>query len=301
MIDLPAALRAYRQLVEGALEAAVGESGEPDGGLRDAMRYSLGGGGKRIRPLLLLAAGEAAGGSSADLLPFACAVEMIHCYSLIHDDLPAMDDDELRRGRPTSHVRFGEGLAILAGDALLTDAFRIMCAAAARSRRPQAAIGAVAEIATAVGAAGMVGGQAADLAAEGGDASVELVESIHRRKTGALIIAAVRAGALLAGCEGPALRHLSRYGERVGLAFQVADDVLDAVGTTAQTGKREGRDRARGKQTFPRLLGIDGARRYARDLSAEALVELEDFSARADPLREIARFVVERACGSGDS
>jgi geranylgeranyl diphosphate synthase type II len=297
--ELPAVLRRYRELVEEALRDAVGEPAAGDGGLGEAIRYSLLDGGKRIRPALLLAAGEAVGGAAADLLPFACAVEMIHCYSLIHDDLPAMDDDDLRRGRPTSHVRFGEGVAILAGDALLTEAFHVMCATAASAARPRAAIRAAAEIAAAAGVAGMVGGQAADLAAEGGTRSLAEVESIHRRKTGALIVAAVRAGALLAEADEAALARLSTYAERVGLAFQVADDVLDRVGTTAQTGKHQGRDRERGKQTYPLLLGVGAARDYARRLLAEALAELGGFDARAEPLRDLARFVVGRACGDG--
>jgi len=297
--ELPVSLLRYRGLVEEALRGVVPHPTENDGGLGEAIRYSLLDGGKRIRPVLLMAAGEALGGAPAALLPFACAVEMIHCYSLIHDDLPAMDDDELRRGRPANHVRFGEGLAILAGDALLTEAFRLMCASAAASPRPAAAIAAASGIAAAAGVSGMVSGQAADLAAEGSVATLAEIESIHRRKTGALIAAAVRAGAMLAGADERALARIGGYGERMGLAFQVADDVLDAVGTMAQTGKAQGRDRERGKQTYSLLLGIDAAREHARRLLAAALAELEVFDARAEPLREVARFVVGRACGAG--
>jgi geranylgeranyl diphosphate synthase type II len=264
--------------------------------LVEAVRYSLLGGGKRIRPILLLAACEAVGGAVEPAVSYACALEMIHTYSLVHDDLPAMDDDTLRRGRPTSHVVFGEGLAILAGDALLTEAFHVLAQSVERDRWPRRALRAVREIAEAAGPRGMVGGQAADLAAEGRVADLATVEFIHVRKTGALILAAVRAGALIGGARAPALQQLTRYGECLGLAFQIADDVLDAGAPTSVTGKEPGRDGVRHKATFPAVLGLPAAKQRARELREQALGALARFDRRADPLRGIAHLVVGRAC-----
>lgn len=294
-MNLAAYLDRRRRLVDRALDAEMALDPRHPNRLVEAMRYSLLGGGKRVRPILLLAAAEAVGGAAREVLPFACAVEMIHTYSLIHDDLPAMDDDELRRGRPTSHVVFGEALAILAGDALLTDAFRVMALAggALPARR---ALWAIREIAAAAGVHGMVGGQVADIEAEGKEPDLPTVEYIHVRKTGALLLASVRAGAILGGARETELRRLTRYGEFVGLAFQVADDILDEEGTVAETGKVQGRDAERKKVTFPAVMGMAAAKQRARDLRDEAVAELAWFSAAANPLREIARFVVARAC-----
>ncbi len=293
-MNLDRYLARRQQQVERFLERCVPPGGDT---LSEAMRYSLLAGGKRIRPALALAACEAVGGDAARVMPFACGIELIHTYSLIHDDLPAMDDDELRRGKPTSHVVFGEAVAILAGDALLTEAFRIMGEAAARAGAQQAsAIQVLTEVAAAAGARGMVAGQVADMQAENTPVDLPTVEMIHVRKTGALLRAAVRAGALLGAARPPALRRLTRYGEFIGLAFQVADDILDAEGTTATTGKRTGRDKARSKATFPAVLGLSAARQRAQDLLASALRELQSFDHRAEPLRAIARFVVSRAC-----
>jgi geranylgeranyl diphosphate synthase type II len=264
--------------------------------LAEAVRYSLLSGGKRIRPILLLAACEAVGGDTQRALPYGCALEMIHAYSLIHDDLPAMDDDALRRGQPTNHIVFGEGLAILAGDALLTEAFDLLTRSAQGAPQPQRALRAMHEIAMAAGARGMIGGQAADLAAEGGTPDLATVEFIHVRKTGALILAAVRAGALIGGAAAPALRHLTRYGECLGLAFQIADDILDAEAPTSVTGKEQGRDGVRHKATFPAVLGLPAAKQRARELLDQCVGALQRFDAAADPLRGIARFVVGRAC-----
>lgn len=299
-MNLPAYLERRQRLVNQALQTCVPvKPGHPNR-LVEAMRYSLLGGGKRIRPILLLAAAEAVGGKAGAVLPFACALEMIHTYSLIHDDLPAMDDDALRRGRPTCHVMFGEALAILAGDALLTDAFRVMAAATDKGLTPRRAMLAMREIAEAAGTYGMVGGQVADMEAEGRVPDLPTVEFIHVRKTGALLLASVRAGAILAGGRAGQLRHLTRYGEYVGLAFQVADDILDSEGTTAQTGKVPGRDRERQKVTFPAVMGLPAAKQRARDLLDSALKELRAFPRAADPLREIARFIVARACGTNN-
>lgn len=265
--------------------------------LTQAMRYSLFSGGKRIRPILALAASEAVGGQTTPVLPFACALELIHTYSLIHDDLPAMDDDDLRRGQPTSHIVFGEGIAILAGDALLTEAFRIMAEAAAKPGALQhRALQVLTEISKAAGARGMVAGQAADMEAERAVIDLPTVELIHIRKTGALIRAAIRAGALLGGARPDQLRRLTRYAEFLGLAFQIADDILDAESSTAVTGKATGRDKARHKATFPALLGLSATKERARELLANALRELRVFEYRAEPLRAIAEYIVGRVC-----
>jgi geranylgeranyl diphosphate synthase type II len=295
-VNLSVYLAQRQQRVNGFLERCVPASLQPEN-LAHAMRYTLLSEGKRVRPILAIAACEAVGGRIAPVLPFACALEMIHAYSLIHDDLPAMDDDDLRRGRPTNHVVFGEGMAILAGDALLTEAFRIMGEATVRAgARQSRAVQALVEIAKAAGAYGMVGGQVADITAEGTVPDLPMVEFIHVRKTGALIRAAVRAGALLGGARPGQLRHLTRYGELIGLAFQVADDILDAEASTAFTGKNTGRDQERRKATFPAVLGLSAAKEHARSLLAEALETVVPIGPRAQPLAEIARFAVGRAC-----
>jgi len=284
-----------RERVEAALDALF--PADPCHGhqLIEAIRYSLLGGGKRLRPILTLAACEAVGGDPDAAMPLACSLEMIHSYSLVHDDLPSMDDDALRRGRPTVHIAFGEGLAVLAGDALLTEAFVELLRAAERAPQPLRTLQAAREIAAAAGLRGMVGGQAADLAAEGMDADLPLVEFIHARKTGALLLAAVRAGALVGGADEAQLRALTRYGECLGLAFQIADDILDVEAPSARTGKSVGRDDQRRKATFPAVLGLPAAKARARELRDQALAALGGFPAAADPLRAMARFVVERA------
>jgi len=287
-----------RAMVEAALERALEPAAEVPPRLHEAMRYAVFSGGKRVRPVLSLMACEAAGGAPERALPFACALELIHTYSLVHDDLPAMDDDELRRGRPTVHVAFDEALAILAGDALLTEAFRLAAAGALTAGlEPARALGVVAAIAVAAGAGGMVGGQVADLEAEGVVADEALVASIHQRKTAALIAAAIDAGAVAGGASDDDLRALNAYGAALGLAFQVADDLLDATASTSVTGKREGGDAAHGKATYPAVLGIDGARRVARELLARCLDALAPLGDRAEPLRALATFIVERAAG----
>jgi geranylgeranyl diphosphate synthase, type II len=295
VIDLESYLAPRRQRVEAALDALFPVDPVHPHRLVEAIRYSLLGGGKRLRPILALASCEAVDGDTAAVLPLACALEMIHSYSLVHDDLPSMDDDALRRGQPTVHIAFGEGLAVLAGDALLTEAFVELLRAAERAPQPQRALQAAREIAEAAGLHGMVGGQAADLAAEGGDADLPLVEFIHVRKTGALLLAAVRGGALVGGADDHQLRGLTRYGECVGLAFQVADDILDVAAPSARTGKSVGRDGERRKATYPAVLGLVEAKTRARELRDEALAALDGMGAAADPLRALARFVVDRA------
>ena len=295
-MNLDVYLATRRAMVETALEQALAPAEGAPPRLLEAMRYALFSGGKRIRPILALAACEAVPAAPERALPFACTVEIIHTYSLVHDDLPAMDDDDLRRGRPTVHVAFGEAVAILAGDALLTEAFRVAAEGALAAGVEQSrALGILAAIAAAAGASGMVGGQVADLEAEGVAADLALVESIHRRKTAALIAAAVAAGAVAGGAGEDRLRALAAYGQALGLAFQVADDILDAVAPTAVTGKRTGRDAEHRKATYPAVLGIEGARRVARELLDSGLAAIASLGAPADPLRALATFVVARA------
>jgi geranylgeranyl pyrophosphate synthase len=260
--------------------------------LAEAVRYSALGGGKRLRPALVFAAAEGCGVDRELALPMAAAVEMIHAYSLIHDDLPAMDDDDFRRGRPTSHKVFGEALAILAGDTLLTQAFEVLAAAEAIAPARRVAI--IREIAAAGGAAGLAGGQVADLEGEGRELTLPELEFIHTRKTGALILASVRAGALAAGAGTEQLAALSEYARRVGLGFQIVDDLLDVEGDPAATGKRTGRDTTRRKATFPAIFGIEASRQRAAELIDEALAAIAAFGPEAGPLRALARFVGRR-------
>ncbi len=295
-MNLESYLADRRRMVDDALEHALAPADGVPQRLLDAMRYAVFSGGKRIRPILAIAACEAVPAPAHRVLPFACAVEFIHCYSLVHDDLPAMDDDDLRRGRPTLHVAYDEAHAILTGDALLTEAFRVAAEGARAAGVPaERAVAIIAAIAAGSGAAGMVGGQVADLAAEGAAANLALVESIHRRKTGALIAAAIESGALAGGAEGERLAALRRYAQALGLAFQVADDIMDATASTAVTGKREGGDAEHGKATYPAVLGLDDARRVGRELLAQCLAATAPLGESAEPLRAIASFVVERA------
>lgn len=261
--------------------------------LHAAMRYGVLGGGKRLRPALCLAAAKALGGDPAVAVVPACAVELIHAYSLIHDDLPAMDDDELRRGRPTTHIAYDEATAILAGDALQAMAFEWLAEQGNLSAEVRLAM--VQTLARASGSQGMVGGQAIDLAAVGQQVSLAQLEQMHRHKTGALIEASVSLGALTAVPE-PDLRHqaLASYAAALGLAFQVQDDLLDIEGDTSIMGKTQGSDSARSKPTYPVLLGKDGARRYLNQLLATCQQHLAGFGPEADPLRGMAEFVVTR-------
>ncbi len=263
--------------------------------LVEAMRYSLLAGGKRLRPILVLAASELFGLDAADAMPCACAIEMIHTYSLIHDDLPCMDDDELRRGRPTCHVVYGEAMAVLAGDALLTQAFGLMAEQAGVARvGPARTARAALELAQAAGAAGMIGGQVEDLAWEGRQADEAQLRRIHSLKTGALFCAAVRMGGILAGAGEGDLDRLGRYAAHFGLAFQIWDDVLDVVGDAALTGKGVGSDARQEKSTYVSLHGVDGARERAYAAVRQALGELEPFGRDAWVLRALAESVVDR-------
>ncbi len=260
-----------------------------------AVRYSLFAGGKRLRPILCLAAAEAVGGKADAVMPAACALELIHTYSLIHDDLPAMDNDDYRRGRLTSHKVFGEGIAILAGDALLTEAF---CLLTRRERMPgispERLLDVAAEAAEAAGFFGMVGGQALDIRSEGEAVDLENLQRIHRMKTGALLCVSLRTGTILAGGSPSELEALSDYGRQIGLAFQIADDILNVEGDQALLGKGTGSDAARGKVTFPALMGVAASRARAEELILRALGAIASFDERADPLRGIAGYILRR-------
>jgi geranylgeranyl diphosphate synthase type II len=288
-------LARWKSDVEGELDRLLPPAEAPPRSLHGAMRHAVFAGGKRIRPILLLSASEALGSPAETTLGAASAIEMIHTYSLIHDDLPAMDDDQLRRGKPTTHIAFGEAIAILAGDALLTLAFELLArhpAGAPAERRAEVVL----LVAHAAGAAGMVGGQADDLAAGRSPEPVseEHLISIHRRKTGALITASVLAGAVLAGADAEQRRRLRKYAEAIGLAFQVVDDILDVESTTAELGKSAGKDARDAKLTFPAILGLEESRRRAEQLCQEARFEAEALGPKALLLGEIAAFIVAR-------
>lgn len=262
--------------------------------LHRAMRYSLLAGGKRLRPVLVLASGEAFGAARDDLMPAACAIEMIHTYSLIHDDLPAMDNDDLRRGRPTCHRAFGEAVAILAGDALLTQAFRVL-SAEAPEHDPVKQVRVIREIATAAGTVdGMIGGQMADIENEGKRVDADTLEYIHRSKTGALITAPVVVGGIIAGASEDKIDGLRGFGERIGLAFQIADDILDVTATSEQLGKTPGKDLAAHKATYPSVHGIEASERRARQLVDEAIDIISGLGPSISTLAEIARFIIAR-------
>lgn len=295
-MDLKAYLKEQCQRIDGALDLYLPKETELPYSLHKAMRYSVFAGGKRVRPILMLAACQAVGGDTARAIPAACAMEMIHTYSLIHDDLPAMDNDDFRRGNPTNHKVFGEAIAILAGDGLLTEAFKLISDPRFAHDTPaEARLAVIREIAVCAGSYGMVGGQVVDMESEGKeDIDLPTVQYIHTHKTGALIKAAVVAGAILGGAGERQLAAITRYGEAAGLAFQIADDILDIEGTTEEIGKDAGSDEARGKATYPAVMGLAAAKLEAQAMMDEAMRALEIFGAEADPLREIAQYIVQR-------
>ncbi len=262
--------------------------------LKDAMRYSLLSGGKRLRPALCVMTADMFG-DSAPALDIACALEMIHAYSLIHDDLPAMDNDVMRRGKPTNHVVFGEAYAILAGDGLLNSAFEVMLTCAQRHRdKPLDYIGAISIIAAAAGTSGMIAGQAADIEFEGQSANADILEYIHQRKTGALILASVMAPSVLFRADRKMRNALETYGQCIGLVFQIIDDILDEEGDQTQVGKTLGKDAEANKQTFVRVYGIEASKRIARQKTDEAISALGVFGARAKCLEQLATFLLNR-------
>lgn len=261
--------------------------------LHDSVMYSLTAGGKRLRPILCIASYEACGGKE-DIIPYATAIEFIHTYSLIHDDLPAMDNDDLRRGKPTNHKVFGEGIAILAGDGLLTEAFSILSLPYYANVKVESLLKVISEISDAAGLRGMVAGQAYDLISEGENPDEEVVNFIHLYKTAQLIKASVRAGAILAEAGKPELDRLTIYGETAGVAFQIVDDILNIEGITEEMGKPKGSDINRQKMTYPRVFGIEESKKKAKELIDKALSAVETFDMKAEPLREIARYIIKR-------
>jgi geranylgeranyl diphosphate synthase type II len=291
LTDFPRLSSALREEVNAALAKYTEYDADTPPHLADAIRHSLLAPGKRLRPLLVLMASQACGSDYRDALPAACAVEMIHTYSLIHDDLPAMDDDDMRRGRPSCHAAFGEATAILAGDALLAQAFEVLATGIAP---PEVAARCCGELARAAGPSNLVGGQEDDLKAQFTDLPYEQLERIHRRKTGAMIRVSLRLGGIVGGAEEIRLAALDSYGQRLGLAFQIVDDLLDRQGNEQDLGKRAGKDLERGKLTFPAVLGAAESRRRAEELIAAATDAIRPLGPRAAGLEALARYVLER-------
>lgn len=294
MFELHAYLKERATLIECALASAVPTHDGLEARLFESMRYSLLEGGKRLRPILALATCEAVGGSIDDAMNYACALEMIHTYSLIHDDLPCMDNDDLRHGKPTNHKVYGDAIATLAGDALLTDAFAAVARLSFAKKHPEVALEVIAELSDAAGSRGMVSGQVIDLLGEGRQMNLEQLEYLHSKKTGALFLASVVGGARLGSANSVQIDSLSKYARALGLCFQVVDDLLDVEASTEQMGKRTNKDQAAGKDTYPMLIGVEQSRALARDLESRAQATLSTFDNRAEPLRAIAHFVVER-------
>jgi geranylgeranyl diphosphate synthase type II len=294
MIELKSYISQKNLIIDAALEKMI-QNSPSSPTLVKAMRYSLMAGGKRIRPVLCLAACEAVGGLPEDALTAACALEMIHTYSLIHDDLPAMDDDELRRGKATCHIAFDEATAILAGDALLTLAFEVLSSVPLTDGiQADQWLRVIRLISQAAGFRGMVQGQMLDIASEGLDLSGDELKTMHRLKTGALIESSLACGALLGGADQRQKDLLNNYAGKIGLAFQVADDILNVEGNPELMGKSTGTDSQRKKSTYPSVLGIQASRAFAEKLVQESLQALETFDKQADPLRAIARYIIER-------
>ena len=293
--DLKAYLSEKKAMVDKALEAYMPEPEGPASDVINAMKYSLFAGGKRLRPILCIAGTEAVGGTEKDCLPVACALELIHTYSLIHDDLPIMDDDDLRRGRPTNHKVFGEAVALLAGDGLLTEAFKLMTKDDfTKHVVPQVLLKVISLISHASGCQGMVGGQVVDIQSEGKAVDLSIVKFIHTHKTGALISASVVSGAILGRGNDSQLQAIISYGRKIGLAFQISDDILDIEGDTKALGKKAGADEKKGKITYPFVLGLKRSKEIQSQLVEAAVESLQPFDHTADPLRLIAQYIIER-------
>jgi geranylgeranyl diphosphate synthase, type II len=290
-MELPAFFEEDRQSVDRALERLLPREEAEPSSIHRALRYSVFAGGKRVRPVLCLEAARIFSSDVTAALPVACALEFLHTYSLIHDDLPALDNDDLRRGHPTCHKQFGEAIAILAGDALLTLAFETLAGAPIE---PARRVALVTEIASAAGTRGMVGGQVADLEAEGQSVTPEMLEYIHRSKTAALIRASVISGAIAGGAGEADVRQLRSFGEQIGWAFQVVDDILDVEESSAALGKTAGKDQAQQKATYPALFGLERSHQFARELARRAIAELEPYGERAANLRAVGEFLVLR-------
>jgi len=290
---LSAYLEKQRNLIERALSKAVPAASVRPSTIHAAMRYSLLGGGKRLRPILVLAAAEACGAKDpTDVLPAACAVELIHTYSLIHDDLPCMDDDDLRRGRPTSHKVYGEGVAVLAGDALLTRAFGLIAEITPAKRYPLAVL--LEETAKAAGSLQLIAGQVADIEAEGRKLSIADVRFIHERKTAALIVLSLRLGAMIANATPGQLKAVTQFGQALGLAFQIIDDILDVTQSSEQLGKSAGKDLKASKATYPAVIGLEASRKEAAKLTRKALSSIKLLGSHGIQLREIGESLLNR-------
>ncbi len=288
-------LEQYRILIDNSLMNYVAKPDFEETRVYEAMEYAFTGGGKRIRPILTLEFCRLCGADISDALPFACAVEMIHCYSLVHDDLPCMDDDALRRGKPSCHIAYGEAYALLAGDGLLTLAFETMLKNYEDSSvMPQNAAKAALELAKQAGYLGMIGGQTVDIASEGKNISLETLKLMHSLKTGALISAACKIGCIVAGASEDKIAAAEEYAKNIGLAFQITDDVLDAVGDTAQLGKNVGSDEAKNKTTFVSLMGVEESLKVAYELTEKAKKELEIFGADSEFLCRLADYLANR-------
>jgi geranylgeranyl diphosphate synthase, type II len=293
-MNLKIYLRERKKMVDEALGRFAAAPDGPAAKVAEAMNYSLFAGGKRLRPILCMAGASAVGGDETAVLPVACGLEMIHTYSLIHDDLPCMDNDDLRRGKPTNHKAYGEAVALLAGDGLLTEAFGLMAGADLCAGDPARLVRVIGLIARAAGYKGMVGGQVADILSEGGLVDEILVKYIHTRKTGALISASVASGAILGNGSEPQVKAIASYGEAIGLAFQVSDDILDIEGDPQKTGKTPGGDAKKKKITYPSVLGLVESKSIQRELVKQAVAAMDGFDHRADPLRSLAQYIIER-------
>ena len=292
-VNIKTYLVSRQKLIERALDRYLPKANTKPATLHRAMRYSLFAGGKRLRPILCLAAAEACGGKIGNALPLACAMECIHTYSLVHDDLPSMDDDDFRRGRPTCHKIFGDGIAILAGDALLTIAFEIVSNAKPTSRYDTSIL--LCEIAVAAGSQKLIAGQVADLEAEGKNVKRDQLQFIHQNKTAAILRSSVRLGAMSANADARKLSAITHFGQRLGLAFQIIDDVLDVTQTSEILGKSAGKDVAAKKATYPAVIGLEKSRTEARRLTRQAHNALSVFRARdAKPLHALANYLLER-------
>jgi geranylgeranyl diphosphate synthase type II len=294
-MNLKAYLAEKRARVDEALRSVFSDPEGPAADVVKSMTYSLFAGGKRLRPILCMAGAEAVGGTESSVLPVACALELIHTYSLIHDDLPVMDNDDLRRGKPTNHKVFGDAVALLAGDGLLTEAFHLMAEAEGpETPDPRALLRVIRLVAEAAGYDGMVGGQVVDIQSEGKQVERAILEFIHTHKTGALISASVTAGAILGGGGDEQVDAVNLYGRHIGLAFQVADDILDVEGDSSELGKGVGGDARKKKITYPSILGLGPAKEIQKSLVRKALDALKNFDGKAEPLRAVAVYVIER-------
>jgi geranylgeranyl diphosphate synthase type II len=293
-MDIQTYIAESKELVDRYLEKLLPNENEEPPTIHKAMRYSVFAGGKRVRPILVLASGESLGGEQSILLHLGAAIEMMHTYSLIHDDLPALDNDDLRRGRPTCHKVFGDAMAILTGDALMTRCYQVLAELPGVSDSTRVRV--ISEIAGATGTVrGMIGGQVVDLESEGKNVGPDILEYIHHSKTGALLTACVRCGALAVGANSGELEALTGYGSKVGLVFQIVDDILDVTSSSEELGKTAGKDAKVKKATYPALYGLEASRVKAQELVESALEDIAEFGEKAENLRNLARFVVQRS------